>query len=380
MKIPYVALDGVKRVTFPSRAGRSVQFLIRDPGDVGCLRPVVNAALADTRSGWVPEVFLAGWAASNLRPEDWSVVPVVTPFEGQWEHVPRPAVIVTSSSCSNQDMQLASRAHYDGTPLLYVEDNYGSGRQLLRALQDRCLPMPERICCIDAGSLEDLISDRPEFECRVLATSQPVFEAVLEESANLRDEARRMLGLAEGDRLMVYMGAPDNGSIVEAFAASLAAEACVGPLICTVRRHPRDVSIGTNDAAMFGRNNLAYQDTSAHATVTVARAADLVLAIASTELTVAALRRIPAAHLIDAQHGAVPAPGLKLPLPHTRAGTVPICQSVEEAARLTRRLFDPHDETEEQWVRSWRRNLDLFRKSHPRNAAAGIISLLDQMI
>ncbi len=378
MKTPNVSWDSVRHVTFAKtvRDGRRVQFLMRDTGDLNGLLPIVNAMLTDPRGRWVPEALIAGWVAENFDPNAWASVPARAAFSG-WEEGRHPAAFVTTSSCSDPHLQIAARALCPRVPMLYVEDNYQQSKKLFDALKAHRLALPDCICCIDSGSLEDFSSGHPELDRRVYTTSQPVFEAVLHELPSARADARQKLMVCVP--LVVFMGTPDNGTLIKELGRALAPLRWARKPIFTVRRHPRDQTTDAGYAEIFDAAGLPYLDTVEHDTQTVARAADLVLAVASTELTVAALRGIPSAHVLDARY--LPKlPNLKFPLPHTRAGAVEGCRTVEEAAEFTRRCLDPANEDDLARADRMHARLDRFRRTHPKTATVNIIAHLDELV
>ncbi len=372
MKTPNVSWDGVRHLTFAksARDGHRVQFLVRDTGDLNCLQPVVNGMLNDPRGRWAPEVLVAGWTADNFDPSAWAAVFASAEFSG-WKEGQRPVAFVTSSSCSDPHLQVAARALCPRVPMLYVEDNYQQSKKLFDALKEWRLALPECICCIDSGSLEDFASGHPELDRRVYTTSQPVFEAVLHELPSAREDARRKLMVSAP--LVVYMGAPDNGTLITALARTFATVSWARKPVFTVRRHPRDQATDAGNAEIFDGAGLPYLDTVEYDTQTVARAADLVLAVASTELTIASLREIPSAHVLDSRY--LPKiPNLRFPLPHTRAGAVRLCRTVEEAVEFTRMWLDPASDDDLERVERLRMRLARHRRVHPSAAVQSIIT------
>ena len=371
-------------VTFPKSDGRPRRalFLMRDTGDVNALVPVIDIMRCEKNDRWSPQALVSDLAAKRFVPEpsdpnstseetkpDFARSPVE-----RWQDVPRPDVFVTSSSCSDAHLQVAMRAAFPGVPMVYVEDNYRQHAKLFAALRKERLKLPDFVCCIDGGSLEDLIGAHPEYDHeRAFSTGQPVFSRFVSEDPSLREEARRALGLHDS-RLVVFMGAPKNGTIVPALAEALAAARCRGP-VYTVSRHPRDAATSADYAAAFDRAGLQYFQTDEHSTETVARAADLVLARASTEVIVAAHRMIPAAYVVDAAHAPPtdgPPPRIDAPLPPVRMGAIAHWDTVAKAAEFVRVILEPATPAEASRALSLQSRQKHFRNAHQKDAAENI--------
>ncbi|WKZ29411.1 MAG: hypothetical protein QY323_01625 [Patescibacteria group bacterium] len=362
-------------VTFPEGDGRArrAMFLMRDVGDANALVPVMDV-MSDERGGcWSPSALVSGLAAERFDLETAGAKHGRIPVE-RWENVRRPDVFVTSSSCSSAHLQVAMRAIFPDVPMIYVEDNYRQYAKLFAALRKERLRLPDFVCTIDGGSLEDLIGAYPEYDhARAFSTGQPVFARLAGESPALRQEARRALGLGDA-RLVVFMGGPKNGTTVPALAEALAAIGCRGP-VYTVRRHPRDASSEADYAAAFDRAGLQYLQTDEHATETVAMAADLVLAKSSTEVLVAAHRMIPAAYVDDMAHAAPtdgPPPRVDAPLPPVRMGAIAHWDTVAKAAEFVRVILEPASAAEAARALSLHNRQKHFRNAYQKDAAKNI--------
>jgi len=308
----------------------------RDPGSGNALTPVLKELVRDKT---IQIDIITDGRAQEIIQKNFTINDVTPPgmiLEADNIIGTLDVILMDRSNETGIDSYVA--ATFLEVPKILVEDYYSNTPHFLSELKKRGLPLPEKICVMDAGAKELIVKIFPDLEDRIEITGQPAFDKfVHEDTEKLAAEVKEKLGLCSKDKIVSFMSTFDEPEKVKKMAEAL--KKAGDDFYFIFRRHPRD-NVGYEIyRRILTEAGIKIIDTDDFSTNDIGAASNVVLTTWSTEGLNGIYRRKPTVHITDFNFK-IPQ-DVDLPLVPVKLGASVGINDVSTLTEVLPQLLDP---------------------------------------
>lgn len=277
---------------------KEILVVSRDPGSASALVPVLEILYKDPKikmnaitDGRAQEMFQKKFNTKDITPQNTALAIDTV--------VGRPDILFIDTSANEQGLETYATSTFSEVPIVLLEDYYGGSLKYLKTLKQENIRFPEKICVMDEGAKEIILTEFPELRDKIEITGQPAFDRfAIEDTKAISEQVRIALGISDDDRLVTYMSSMEGVDFVKALAPELK-NAGGDDFKFVFRRHPRDNTTYEEYEKIFGDMDVHLIDTNQFDTDSIGAASDLIITSTSTESLNAIYRRKPTLNIVD---------------------------------------------------------------------------------
>lgn len=347
-----------------SDKNNTILTLARDPGSGNALVPVLQELAKDSDTNIV--TITDGWAGEILR-KNFPAVDI-TPtggILGADQTFDAPKVILMDFASSEMGLDTYASATFSEIPKILVEDYYGTAVTFLSVLIKRKLPLPEKICVMDAGARDIILKEFPDLADKIEVTGQPIFDQLTKENTEkVAQETKKKLGLQPTDVLIAFMSTIDEPEKIMQMADAL--KNTCGNFYLAFRRHPRDNTSYDTYKKILVDAGIKVIDTEGFTTNEIGAASDVVITTWSTEGLNGIYRRKPTIHVVD-QNFRMPT-NLSVPLVPVKLGASIGLENMSGLIEVLPKLLDQNSPTNKALQKNMEKNYPADGKNAKRVA------------